>query len=562
MRRLSERQNDGGDMRDPPEPGNGPSQFRNTPWRAESERRGQDPFRLGVHEVPEPPPPERKPFPLLRVLVLVLLVAAVSGYVGMTFVARSIGVVAKDSLTKDTLTEKDTRAEVAAADVPPPAPMRPRAPAPQVAAPQSFVPAAPSVGVAAAAAAQAPPSPAVRADGVEPSGGARTANVVAAVNSAAPNSTIQGITDTEIRFGMAAPFAGPAKEMGRQLKLGIDTAFAAANENGGIGGRQLKLVTADDGYEPTRTLNAMKDLYEKNQVFGFIENYGSPTALISIPYALEHHALYFGAFTGANSLRHDPPDRYVFNFRAGYAEEADALVRYLVKVRRLRPEEIGVLTQQDAYGEAGMDGVAKAMRALRNGNQGTIFRMSYNRNTVNIDEAVAQLRRQKVPAIKAVVLVATYRPAAKFIEKTRDLYPEMIYATISGVGSTGLADELALLGPRFADGVIVSQVVPAVDGYASVSLSYKKALAKYFPGESPDYMSLESYLTANVLIEGLKRAPQLDTETLVDALENVRNFDMGLGPRVSFGPAEHQAVHKVWGTQLDQAGHFHAIDLE
>jgi branched-chain amino acid transport system substrate-binding protein len=560
MRRLSERHGDGGDMRDPPEPGNGTNQFRNIPWRAESDRRAHDPFRIGVQEVPEPPPLERRRFPLLSVLVLVALVAAVSAYVGMTFVARSLGVVAKD-----TLTEKDTRAEMAAAEVPSPPPTRPRAPAPQIAAPQSFVPAVPSVGMAAAAAAQAPPSPPVRADSVEPNpnGGARTANVVAAVNSASPNSAIQGVTDTEIRFGMAAPFAGPAKEMGRQLKLGIDTAFAAANENGGIGGRQLKLVTADDGYEPTRTLNAMKELYEKNQVFGFIENYGSPTALISIPYALEHHALYFGAFTGANSLRHDPPDRYVFNFRAGYAEEADALVRYLVKVRRLRPEEIAVLTQQDAYGEAGMDGVAKAMRALRNGNAGTIFRMTYNRNTVNIDEAVAQLRKQKVPAIKAVVLVATYRPAAKFIEKTRDLYPEMIYATISGVGSTGLADELALLGPRYADGVIVSQVVPAVDGYASVSLSYKKALAKYFPGESPDYMSLESYLTANILIEGLKRTgQQLDTETLVDTLENVRNFDMGLGPRVSFGPAEHQAVHKVWGTQLDQAGHFHAIDLE
>jgi branched-chain amino acid transport system substrate-binding protein len=546
-------------MREPPEPGNGINQFRNMPWRAESERRAQDPFRGGVQEVPEPPPPERRRFPLLGVFVLVLLVAAVSAYVGMTFVARSLGVVAKD-----TLTEKDARAEMSAAEVPPP-PLstRPRAPAPQIAAPQSFVPIVPSVGVAAAAAAQVPGPPPVRADSIEPSGDTRTAKVVAAVNSASANSTIQGVTDTEIRFGMAAPFAGPAKEMGRQLKLGIDTAFAAANDNGGIGGRQLKLVTADDGYEPARTLNAMKELYEKNQVFGFIENYGSPTALISIPYALEHHALYFGAFTGANSLRHDPPDRYVFNFRAGYAEEADALVRYLVKVRRLRPEEIGVLTQQDAYGEAGMDGVAKAMRALRNGNQGTTFRMTYNRNTVNVDDAVALLRRQKPNAIKAVVLVATYRPAAKFIEKTRDLYPEMIYATISGVGSTGLADELALLGPRYADGVIVSQVVPAVDGYASVSLAYKKALAKYFPGESPDYMSLESFLTANVLIEGLKRAgQQLDTETLVDTLENVHNFDMGLGPRVNFGPAEHQAVHKVWGTQLDQAGHFHAIDLE
>ena len=559
MRRLSERQGDGGGMREPPEPGNASNQYRNIPWRGEAERRAHDPFARLVQEVPEPPPAERRRFPLLAVLVLVLLVAAVSAYVGMTFVSRGIGVVTKAAVVKDTLTEKDTRAEVAI-DAPS---MRPRTPPPQIAAPQSFVPTVPSVGVTAAAPAQVP-NPAVRPDAVavEPSGGARTANAVAA-DSASGTGTVQGVTDTEIRFGIAAPFAGPAKEMGRQLKLGIDTAFAAANDSGGISGRQLKLVTADDGYEPTRTLNAMKELYEKNQVFGFIDNYGSPTALISIPYALEHHALYFGAFTGANSLRHDPPDRYVFNFRAGYSEEADALVRYLVKVRRLRPEEIGVLTQQDAYGEAGMDGVAKAMRVLRGGNQGTIFRMTYNRNTVNVDEAVAQLRKQKIATIKAVVLVATYRPAAKFIEKTRDLYPEMIYATISGVGSTGLADELKLLGARYSDGVIVTQVVPAVDSYASVSLLYKKALAKYFPGEAPDYVSLESYLTANMLIEGLKHAgPQLDTETLVDALENVRNFDMGLGPPVGFGPAEHQAVHKVWGTQLDQGGQYHAVDLE
>jgi ABC-type branched-subunit amino acid transport system substrate-binding protein len=432
--------------------------------------------------------------------------------------------------------------------------MQPRA-APPV-APASPDPGSSSIEITTAAAAAQIPSPVLRADNGEKSSNVRTAN-------AAPlNRTVQGVTDTEIRFGLAAPFSGPAKEMGHQLKLGIETAFAAANESGRIGGRQLKLVTADDGYEPTRTLNAMKELYEKEQVFGFVDNYGSPTALISVPYALEHHAIYFGAFTGANSLRHDPPDRYVFNYRAGYAEEADAVVRYLVKVRRLRPEEIAVLTQQDAYGDAGMDGVAKAVRALRGGNAAPILRMTYSRNTVNVDDAIALLRRQKTP-IKAVVLVATYRPAAKFIEKTRDTYPDMIYATISGVGSTGLADELKLLGSRYADGVIVTQVVPAVDSYASVSLLYKRALAKYFPGEAPDYVSLESYLTANVLIEGLRRAgPQLDTEALVDTLEGMHDLDMGLGPRVTFGPAEHQAVHKVWGTQLDQNGQYHPIDLE
>ena len=188
--------------------------------------------------------------------------------------------------------------------------------------------------------------------------------------------------------------------------------------------------------------------------------------------------------------------------------------------------------------------------------------MSYNRNSVNLDDALTLLRQQKTP-IKAVVLIATFRPAAKFIEKTRDAYPGMIYATISGVGSTGLADELKLLGPRFSDGVIVTQVVPAVDSYASVSLAYKKALAKYFPGESPDYTSLESYLTASVLIEGLRRAgPQITTDTLVDTLEGMHDFDLGLGPRVGFGLAEHQALHKIWGTQLDQNAQYHSLSLE
>jgi hypothetical protein len=153
--------------------------------------------------------------------------------------------------------------------------------------------------------------------------------------------------------------------------------------------------------------------------------------------------------------------------------------------------------------------------------------------------------------------------AAKFIEKTRDLYPTMIYTSVSFVGSTALADELMLLGPRYANGVIVTQVVPAVDSYASAILKYKTALAKYFPGVLPDYVSLEGYVAGSLLLEGLKRAGrQLDTEKLVEALETVRDFDMGLGAPITLGPTEHQGSHKVWGTQLNENGRYQAIDLE
>jgi branched-chain amino acid transport system substrate-binding protein len=380
--------------------------------------------------------------------------------------------------------------------------------------------------------------------------------------AAVTGATSRGVTDTEIRFGISAPFSGPSKELGRQMKLGIETAFSMVNDAGGIHGRQVKLVAADDGYEPNRTGETMKHLYEKEQVFGIIGNVGTPTATVALPYALNKRMLFFGAFTGAGLLRRDPPDRYVFNYRASYAEETDAVVRYLVNVRRLRPEQIVVFAQQDSYGDAGFEGVAKAMRALRPGRDNEVVRLNYKRNTVDVEDAVAQLRKLRTPA-RAVVMVGTYRAAARFIEKTRDISPPLIYSNVSFVGSTALSEELMLLGSKYANGIIVTQVVPAVDSYSNVVLEYKSALSAYFPGENPDYVSLEGYVAANVLIEGLKRTgPQLDTERLVDSLENLRDLDLGLGTMVNFGRTEHQGIHKVWGTQLDTNGRYQPIELQ
>ena len=384
------------------------------------------------------------------------------------------------------------------------------------------------------------------------------------------SGAVRGITDSEIRFGISAPFTGPTKELGQNMKLGIETAFNVANANGGVYGRQLRLVAADDGYEPARAAVTMKQLYERDQVFGLVGNVGTPTAVVALPYALDRKMLFFGAFTGAGLLRNDPPDRYVFNYRASYAEETAAVVNYLVKVRHVLPEQIAVFAQQDAYGDAGFAGVEKAIRSLRGGDQTPILRLNYQRNTVDVDDAVAQLQQgntqlqQKRHApIKAVIMVPAYRAAAKFIEKTRGLYPDMIYTSVSFVGSTALADELMLLGKKYATGVIVTQVVPAVDGHSSLVLDYKSALAKYFPGQAPDYVSLEGYVDANVLIAALQRSgPQLDTEKLVGTLENLRDLDIGLGTPVTFSRSDHQAVHRVWRTQLDETGHYQPIDLQ
>jgi branched-chain amino acid transport system substrate-binding protein len=364
----------------------------------------------------------------------------------------------------------------------------------------------------------------------------------------------------DLTFGMSAALTGPAKELGRSMKTGVDVAFDAANEAGGVNGRKLRLIALDDGYEPSRTIEAMKELIEKRHVAGIIGNVGTPTAAVAAPYAVEHKVLFFGAFTGAPLLRKDPPDRYVFNYRASYAEETAAIVRWLGDTRRIKPNEIAVFAQQDAYGDAGFEGVARAMRKY-GVDPATILRVGYKRNTTEVGEAVDQLSKHK--EIRAVVMVAAYKPAARFIEKMRDRSPDMLFTNVSFVGSVALADELVGLGPKYSKGAIVTQVVPLPTSSASAVLHYQELIKKYAPTEKPDFVSLEGYLAANLLIEGIKRAgPNADTEKIIDALEHIQGLDLGTGAQLSFGMSEHQASHKVWGTVLDEKGNFSTFDLD
>jgi len=398
--------------------------------------------------------------------------------------------------------------------------------------------------------------------GVNPASSSRALNGDAGRE---PNNRVP-MEKAEVRFGLIAPFSGANKEFGHHLSIGVETAFNAANDAGGIGAIRLKLITADDGYEPARTPDLVKRLTEKDGVVGFVANFGTPTAAAILPWVLEHKLLFFGAYTGSDLVRAVPPDRYVFNYRPSYAEETEAVVRYLVNVRGLKPREIVVFAQDDPFGEAGYAGVVKAIRALQGHYEQPPQKLTYKRNTIEVTGAITALKARKTPP-KAIVMVALYRPAAEFIKLTRPLYPRMIYTDVSAVGATALAEELTLVGPKIGEGVLVTQVVPAVGGYSKTVLEFKALLSKYFPGEQPDYISLEAYIDTKIVIQAIKRiaatpGAKIDGDQLADALEGLGNFDLGLGTTLKFGPSEHQASHMIWGTQLDENGKFVTVGLQ
>jgi branched-chain amino acid transport system substrate-binding protein len=106
-------------------------------------------------------------------------------------------------------------------------------------------------------------------------------------------------------------------------------------------------------------------------------------------------------------------------------------------------------------------------------------------------------------------------------------------------------------------------VVPLPTSKSTAVLKYQELLPKYSLGEKPDFISLEGYLAAQLLLEGLRRAgPEFTMESVVDTLEAMRGIDLGLGTTMGFGMGEHQASHKVWGTIIDAQGVYQPLDLE
>ncbi|HMG19795.1 MAG TPA: bifunctional serine/threonine-protein kinase/ABC transporter substrate-binding protein, partial [Kofleriaceae bacterium] len=141
-----------------------------------------------------------------------------------------------------------------------------------------------------------------------------------------PAVIVRGVTDDAIRLGMSAAFSGASRELGNRMKLGLDTAFAAVNDAGGVAGGRISLLALDDGYEGPRALANVQELIGERGAFAIIGDVGTPTVQQVLPFTLANKVMLFGAFTGSKLLRRDPPDRYVFNYRASYDEETATMI--------------------------------------------------------------------------------------------------------------------------------------------------------------------------------------------------------------------------------------------
>ena len=343
---------------------------------------------------------------------------------------------------------------------------------------------------------------------------------------AAPSSAAEtGVDAGTITIGQSAALSGPAQELGSEMRLGAQAYFTQVNGAGGVFGRQIKLLSLDDGYEPDRAVANTKKLIGEDKVFALFGYVGTPTSNAALPVFTEAKVPFFGAFTGAESLR-NPHNRHIFNVRASYFDETEKIVE---QVTSTGGKSIAVFYQDDAYGKAGLAGVERALarRSMKIAALGTV-----ERNTVKVDAAVKALV-PKLPDV--IVMISAYKSIAAFVRAAKKAGYVGQYHNVSFVGSRALAEELAADGY----GVAVSQVVPfPFSTSVPVVRDYQAAL-KAAGSSQFSFTSLEGFIAARVFVEGLKRAGKdLTREKLITALESMNNVDVG-GFNINFSPKSH-----------------------
>lgn len=353
-----------------------------------------------------------------------------------------------------------------------------------------------------------------------------------------------GVTDNTITVGMSAPFSGPNGAYGIDMRQTILAYFEQQNKAGGVNGRKLELAALDDGYETERTLANTKVLLQEKNVFALLAYYGSSPTTEALNNIIGPAKVpLVGTISGANSLREpisaNPNSRYMFNVRASYADESEAMISQLVS---LGLKNIAVLYQNDGFGKSGLEGVTAALKKhnLTPSAVGTV-----ERNSVDVSKALGPIAAANP---QAVVMVTLYKPTAAFVKAMKKSGQNPMFMTLSPVGTEQLVQEL---GPD-ARGIGISQVVPYPwSDVTPVVREYQKLAAR--PG-AYSYYGMEGYLMARTLVEGLKRAgKELSREKLVLALESMNNIDFG-GYRLNYSPTARHGSRFVELTVVGPGG--------
>lgn len=343
-----------------------------------------------------------------------------------------------------------------------------------------------------------------------------------------------------IILGQTCPLTGQAAALGVEMMHGANSYFRYINENGGIRGKKIKLITLDDKYEPNIAKRNVELLIKQEKAIAIFGAIGTPTGQKTLGVAMENNTPFLTPFTGAKFLR-EPFNRLVINLRPSYKQEIKALLDYLKRYKKTT--KIAVFYQNDSFG---IEGLYAVKSAIGDEQIKIVSTGSFNRNTLSVQNAMYEISLEKPDA---VILIAPYEPSAEFIKRSRNNFGlrNVLFCPISFTGVKSLQKEL---GGQMQN-IIASQVFPNPNKSNKESVRlYRELYKKEYPDAEYSYTSLEGFLSAMLTVKALEKAKSFDSNGIISAFERLKKDSID-GFEINLSHLNHQAIDEVYIEDFD-----------
>lgn len=361
----------------------------------------------------------------------------------------------------------------------------------------------------------------------------------------------EGVSDTEIKIGNWGPQSGPAAAWGTVTKA-MDAYFSYLNDQGGIHGRKLTLVTRDDGYDPARTVSAVREMIDRENVFAFAAGVGTANGLAALPLIKRAGIPWVGPATGSEAFA-EQSEGFVYATFTDYEVEATLMTRYAVE--ELESSNIAIFYQNDGYGQAGLRGLEAEIELLAEAGEAVTAgdKVSYERGATDV--AVQALRLAGSGA-DTVLLFSDPAAASALLNEFHLLdYQPQILATVTLLDPSLLSNP-GMQGAMFTSFLRLPSVILGEGlGDPIADQNFMDIIVAYAPEIATDpFRALAGIALTEPLIEAIRNVgPDLTRAAVMAELQAMDGFSTGMYHNISFADG-YQGNNSVQLLQVTPEG--------
>ena len=358
-----------------------------------------------------------------------------------------------------------------------------------------------------------------------------------------------GVTDTTIKIGQTMPYSGPASSYGTIGKA--ETAyFKMINDQGGVNGRKIVLVSLDDGYSPPKTVEQTRRLVEQEGVLIDFNPLGTPTNTAIQKYLNEKKVPQLFVATGATKWGNPKEFPWTMGWQPTYQIEGHIFAKYILEHEP--NAKIGILYQNDDYGKDYVKGLKdglgdKASKLI-------VKEVTYETTDPTVDSQIVSLQASGATVFYDVTIP---KFAAQAIRKTYDIGWKPVHLLNSV--SASVAATLQPAGIDKSVGIIsLLYLKDPTDPQWHKDKAYQAWAAwmkKYYPeGDTKDTFNVYGYTTAQGLVQVLKQCG--NDLTRENIMKQAAHLDMTLpmllpGVTVSTGPDQFFPIRDMQLARFD-----------